>query len=413
MNKLFENRWFLKIFAFFIALMLFLMVNLDNLHNQPGAVLPPISEGTFQIEDVKLDAIFDEERFAIMEMTESVQVNLRGQQSSIMMFQLARPSYEVYVDLSGKEAGVHHVPIQYRNFPGDLSVSIQPQTARVILQEKKTVSIPVEVDIVNEGEIAEGYSIGTAIVNPVNVEITAAEDLIDQVAIAKVYVDVAGADETIEKGAPVKIYDHAGNELHLDVDPAVVDVRVPITSPFKSVPYKISREGQLPQGVSISSIVSTPKEVTIYGPQDVLNEISVLEGITLNLDDLTESQTVELAVPVPDGVESVEPGFIEVTIELTEEESITMESMPIEITGTPATTIVAFVEPEFEEVSLTIRGAQSLLEKIRPEDIQIYIDVSQLAPGEHEVPIQVVGPQNLVFTPSQTTVKVSVSEIES
>ncbi|UTW70799.1 hypothetical protein KHA80_09330 [Anaerobacillus sp. HL2] len=81
--------------------------------------------------------------------------------------------------------------------------------------------------------------------------------MIENVALAKGYVDVSGVKETIEKSVPVKVYDQQGNELHIDVNPTVVDVKVPVTSPNKDVPLKINRIGELPEGLSIRTIYSS------------------------------------------------------------------------------------------------------------------------------------------------------------
>ncbi|WP_078429440.1 YbbR-like domain-containing protein [Alkalihalobacterium alkalinitrilicum] len=412
MDKFFNSPWFVKIVSFFIALMLFMMVNYDNLTNQPVGVLPTVTPGTYTLEEVDVTAYYDEDRFAITEMTESVQVNLKGPQSSITLFQVTRPSYEVFADLTDREAGVHHISIEHRGFPNDVSVTIVPQFVRVVLQEKRTVSLPVEVDLVNRAEIAEGYSIGTPIVTPVNVEITAAEEFIDQVAIAKVYVDVKDADKTIEKSAPVKLYDHFGNELHLDIEPSVVDVRVPITSPYKEVPVKVTKQGELPEGVSINSITVDPKVVTIFGPQNVLNNISLIEGIILDLNEISQSQTVQLNVPRPRGVEKVDPEVVNVTIELSVEETLTIEDIPLEITGLPEGFTAEIITPENQVTDILVKGSRLLLDKLTTEDIQAFVDINQLSPGEHEVDIQIVGPQNLLFFTEIEKALIVVEEME-
>ncbi|WP_209125165.1 YbbR-like domain-containing protein [Alkalihalobacillus sp. BA299] len=412
MDKFFNSPWFVKIVSFFIALMLFMMVNYDNLSNQPAGVLPPVSPGTYTLEDVEVTAHYDEERFAVTEMTESVQVNLKGPQSSITLFQVTRPSYEVFVDLQDREAGVHHVSVEHRGFPNDVSVSIVPQFVRVVLQEKKTISLPVEVDLVNRSEIAEGYSIGLPIVTPVNVEITAAEELINQVAIAKVFVDVKGADKTIEKSVPVKIYDHFGNELHLDMETAVVDVRVPITSPYKEVPVKVTKQGELPEGLSINSMTVDPKVVTIFGPQNIINSLSLIEGINLDLSTITQSQTVQIPVPKPRGVEKVDPEVINVTIELSVAESLEIEDIPLEITGLSEGFSAEIRTPEGRLTDVIVKGSRLLLDKVSREDIQAYVDVNQLSSGEHEVDIQVVGPQNLLFFTETEKALIVVEELD-
>ncbi len=410
MDKFFNSPWFVRFISFFIALMLFMMVNMDNITTTQPGVLPNVSTASYTLEDVQLNAYYDEERYAITEMTESVQVNLRGPQSVITLFQVARPTYEVFVDVQERGAGVHHISVQHRGFPRDLSVSIVPQFVRIVLQEKRTISLPVNVDIVNGNEIVEGYTVGTPIVTPINVEITAAEDIIEQVAIARAYIDVAGANRTIEKGVPVKVYDDAGNELHLDIEPAVVDVRVPVTSPFKNVPLKINRVGELPEGTSIESITANPKEVTIYGPTNTLNNINVLE-VDLNLNQITETQTVQLRVPKPRGIEMVTPEIVDVTVDVTVEEEILIEGIPITINGLADGMEAIFEDPTFKAVDIRVRGARPLLEKLKPEEIQAYIELNQFSiGGPHELGVQIVGPYNLSFKAAFDKVAVLIKE---
>ncbi|MDV2686573.1 CdaR family protein [Alkalihalophilus lindianensis] len=408
MDKLFNSHWFVKIISFFIALMLFAMVNMDDLTSQPG-ILPSLSDRTSTLEEVEVTVVYDEENYAIVDQTEHVQVKLSGSQSAVAFFQLMRPTFEVFVDVTERQEGVHTLSIQHRGFPGDLSVSIVPQFARVELQEKQTVSIPVDVELVNADAVKEGYSVGTPMVSPVNVTVTAAREVAAEVADAKAYVDVEDADKMLEEAVPVKLYDSSGNELHLDVEPGIVDVRVPITSPNKSVPIKISREGELTEGVSIESINVSPKEVLIYGPFDVLESINVLEGLTIDLDDITEDQTFTMEVPVPPGVQALEPEMVEVEVNIAEEESRQWSDVSIELIGAPEEIDIDFADDEEETLSIIAHGAEANLDQFSVDDIQVYADVSNLSEGEHSVPIQINGPQNIRFSVSKTNVEVIVS----
>ncbi len=408
MDKLFNSHWFVKIISFFIALMLFTMVNMDNISSQPGGVLPTISPATYTLEEVEVTVIYDEENYAIIDKTEHVQVNLRGPQSEIMLFQLTRPSYEVFVDVTEREEGVHTLNIQHRGFPSDLTVSIVPQFARVELQEKQTVSFPVQVDLLNSSDVKEGYTVGTPIVTPVNVDVTAARSLVSQVAVAKAFVDVAGADKLIEEAAPIKLYDENGQELFLAVEPAVVDVRVPVTSPNREVPTKVTRTGELEEGLSIQEVDIDPAEVTIFGPTEIIENINVLDVGTLDLSEITESGTYEMTVPIPAGVEQVSPETVNVTVIIAAEEMEELADVPIEVVGASDGHTVTFEGANERVMSLTARGTEELLERLTLADIQAFIDVSDLAEGDHTVDIQINGPANIRFSSSETTIPITI-----
>ncbi|UTW70543.1 hypothetical protein KHA80_09340 [Anaerobacillus sp. HL2] len=56
MDKLYNNPWFVKVISFLIAIMLFIMVNYDNVNNQLGA-LPTITNGSYTLEEVALNVL--------------------------------------------------------------------------------------------------------------------------------------------------------------------------------------------------------------------------------------------------------------------------------------------------------------------------------------------------------------------
>ena len=412
MDKMFNSRWFVKVVSFFIALMLYTMVNMDStVTNQPGVL--PITNNSHTLEKVELNVYFNEEEFAITEAPEFVQVNLKGPQNLLTVLQITRPTYEVFVDLRNLEAGTHYLTVEHQGFPKELSVAIQPQTVKVTMEEKRTISLPVEIDLLNQSEVSEGYTVGIPIANPNSVEITAAESIIQQVSFVKGFIDVTGASQTINKTIPIKVYDRLGNELQLAINPPVVDVKVPITSPNKDVPLKLNRVGELQEGLSIRSIRAEPSEVTIFGPLSIIGEIEYIDTIDIDMALISENSTMEVEVPIPEGVEKVSPERVTVFIEVEKAEQIELEGVAVDIIGLPDRMEAIFVSPDNGRINVTIKGALSTIQRLRTDDIRAYIDLNQLSIGEHVVPLQINGPQNVTFDKSPKEVKVVISEVLS
>ncbi|WP_054708999.1 CdaR family protein [Bacillus sp. JCM 19041] len=230
MDKLFNSIWFVRILAFFIALMLFIMVNQNNVGSP--SLLPEVPSAPYTIENEPLEVHYDEERFELIDQPETVSIELQGSQVSISLFQLtSNRSTEVFVDASEVETeGEHVLAVNTRNFPSDLSVSTQPQVVRIELREKQTASFPVHVELENTDEISEDQALGSPVVNPVNVDVTADRDTLQSIEEVKVFVDLADADETIEEDYPVHFYDENGQEIEVQSDPNFVSVTVPLTS---------------------------------------------------------------------------------------------------------------------------------------------------------------------------------------
>jgi YbbR domain-containing protein len=221
---------------------------------------------------------YDQEQYILTGLPDSVSVSLTGPENLITKTTLAN-DYELFVDLEGKEPGTYTLPVQTRGFPEELQVNTDPAQVRVTLHEKVTKTFSVDIDVENEDEMKEGYEPGDPIANPNQVRVTAAKETIEQIAAVKGAVDMKGADDTVEDTVPLKIYgEDSGKELNLEMSPSVVDVKVPVAGPSKTVPINISNKTSIPDDLSIASIEKDPNEVTLFGPNDVLEDIEFVEG---------------------------------------------------------------------------------------------------------------------------------------
>lgn len=395
MDKLFNSIWFVRILAFFIALMLFIMVNQDNVGTP--SLLPEVTNAPYTIEDQPLEVFYDETRFELVDQPETVSVQLQGSQVSISLFQLtSNRSTEVFVDATDVTTeGEHVLAVNTRNFPSDLSVTTQPQVVRITLKEKQTASIPVRVELENESELGDEFAAGSPIANPVNVEVTADGDTIDQIEEAKVFVDLEGIKETVKDEYPVHFYDESGQELEIEADPNFVSVTVPITSPNKLVPVKMIKENELPDGISIDEVTIEPNEVTVYGPTDVLEDIEFVESEPVDLSKVEENGEVTAKLKTPNDAERIEPKEVRVHFSVGKEERQAFSDVPIEIVGAESTVRFAVDQPS--TVPVTAFGTKARLDRLSMNDIQLQVDASGSYKGEQSLPISVSGPPHIRF----------------
>ncbi|UJW56179.1 YbbR-like domain-containing protein [Bacillus sp. A116_S68] len=409
MDNWFNRNWFIKLSSLVIAIMLFLMVNMDGTPNQPGGI-PGITDGSRVMEEVALTVYYDEENYVLTEAPETVQVTLRGPQNILTLAQVTQPQQEVYVDLTDKEQGVYYERVQHSGFPSDLTLSIVPMTVRVTIQEKQTVSFPVEVELINEGQMEEGYVVGTPEVTPSTVDITAAQGMIEQIVSAKAVIDLSSRDSSFEESVAVIFYDENGNDLELNADPPAVEVSVPVTSPNKEVPVRLGREGQLPDGMAIDTVRLNPENVTIYGPVEVINDITFVDLPNIDLSEISGDETFELEVPLPDGVESVSPETVAVDIEVTEEEEREFSDFSIDVEGLEDNQSIEITSPDNGQFDLIVNGSSTLLGRLERSELQALLDVDGLEAGEHEANIEISGPQNLRFPQQGMTVTFIITE---
>ncbi|WP_280771503.1 CdaR family protein [Salipaludibacillus daqingensis] len=412
LDNLFNKNWFIKLSSLVIAFMLFLMVNMDNSVNQPGG-LPGVTDGSRVLEEVEMQVYYDEDTYVLTEQPEPVQVTLRGPQNVLTVAQVTQGQQELYIDLEGKEAGVHYEQVQHRGFPSGLTITISPMTVRVTIQEKQTVSFPVDVELMNEGQLEEGYVVGTPSTSPSTVDVTAAQGMIDQIASARVNIDLTGMSQSFSDSFPVSFYDQSGNVLELNADPPAVEVEVPITSPNKEVPIRIGQDGELPDGVAIDSISTQPENITIFGPVGIINDISFIDLSSIDLTEISGDTDFQFEVPLPDGIERVEPEVITVEVEATQEAEREFSDFEIEVDGLEDNQSIEFLSPEQGQFDLVVKGSPDALQRLERDELEASLNVEGLSEGDHEEPLSINGPQNLRFQQNDMTVSFILSETNS
>jgi YbbR domain-containing protein len=245
----------------------------------------------------------------------------------------------------------------------------------------------VRVDIIVKGTPAEGFKAGLPIVEPSRVHVTASTSSLEQIEFVRAEIDVEGADANVSKEVKLLAYDKQGKEVQMTITPSVVNVEVPITSPFKTMPLQIRLIGQTPPGFSVASYKQSVNQVTIYGPQSVLDQLEFYDGLEINLSQLTADHVFSTDLRPKQGIEQIVPKRVEVEIDIVPSETRTFEQVNIAINGANQEYDTTIVEPLNGKIDLTLEAAPAILAEMGVEDIQAIVDVSNLSAGRYELPL--------------------------
>ncbi|MGE9753998.1 CdaA regulatory protein CdaR [Bacillus inaquosorum] len=415
MDKFLNNRWAVKIIALLFALLLYVAVNSNQAPTpkKPGESFFPtstIDEAT--LTDIPVKAYYDDENYVVTGVPQTVNVTIKGSTSAVKKARQTK-NFEIYADMENLKTGTHKVELKAKNVSDGLTISINPSVTTVTIQERTTKSFPVEVEYYNKNKMKKGYSPEQPIVSPKNVQITGSKNVIDNISLVKASVNLENADETIEKEAKVTVYDKDGNALPVDVEPSVIKITVPVTSPSKKVPFKIERTGSLPDGVSIANIESSPSEVTVYGSQDVLDSLEFIDGVSLDLSKINKDSDIEADIPLPDGVKKISPSKVTLHIEVDSEADQKFENVPIKTIGLSSSQNIEFLDPESQAIDVTAKGSPTNIKNLKKSDIELYVNVSDLDDGEHSVKLEVNGPQNVTWSLGQKDAKIKLTSKKS
>lgn len=407
MDKIFRSSWFIKIISFLIALMLYNVVSSNEIADNNDNAFSFTTGNQKATMTEELEAKYDHDKYIVMGLPKTVDLLLRGTSEQITKAKLLA-TRRVYVDLTGKKPGTYRVKVLTAGFPAGLHVEPNPSSIRVTIQRKVTKNFSVNVDFLNKNDLANGYQLGDAKIDPAKVAVTGAEDIVNRIAFVKGIVDVQDASDTIRARMALNAYDKDGNQLNVLINPGIARVEVPLVHPSKEVAVDIHPTGHAPNDKSVASIDVDPQTVKVYGKKEVLNSI---DKITLNLalNRIDHSGAYEVKVPVPSGADKVEPDKVTVNVTFKEDEKKTVKNVPIAVEGLddPDQT-VAFISPKDRMADVVLIGDKNAIDAIKPSDIQLIVDLAGLGEGEHEVEIKVKGPKNVEIRPVPKTAKVRI-----
>ncbi|MGG0718925.1 CdaR family protein [Robertmurraya massiliosenegalensis] len=403
-NKLIENKWFIRVIALVLALLLFENVTEEN----KTVVNVPQDQESEVIEAVPVTSLYDADNLVVTGVPETVKLTLSGPRANLQQA-LTQRGFEVYVDLTDAEIGTQEVDIQIRDISERLKVSIDPATVTVSVQEKVTKEFNVEAEF-DSNILAEGYISDIAVVEPNKVTITGAKDVIEKITYVKAPLDVTGPiNETLKREAEILVLDQALNKLDVLVEPSSVKVTIPVKASTKTVPINVVQSGTLPAGVTIESIRLETEEAKIIASEEVLSRTDSVR-VELDVSEIEKDTEVTLPVIISEGIIAVDPQVIKVSIRANKTEDRTFSNVPIQIDGLSEQYEAVFQEPSNGSTSITLSGNSGDITSLTASNFRLYIDASDRGVGEHEIEIQVDGPENVEWKLARETVKLLITQ---
>lgn len=395
MDKWFQSKWFVRIISLILAVSMYLFVTMEtDKTNDDSRIIPGASTEVQVLEDVPLEIRIDSDQHVVSGVPETVTVTLEGK-TSILTPIVRQKNFTVFVDLRDLEEGEHEVEVEHENLPEELTAYIEPKTITVNIEKRATKEFKVEVEFVNTDKFPAGYELGTPEVNPETVTIVSSESIIEQIALVKVFVDVADLTESItNREVPVSIYDIQGNVINARVEPESVKVSVLVERPSKAVPLNVKTIGNLKEGLTLEEI-NAPEEIEIYGKRAILDGINEINTKEIDLSKINESGAIEVELDLPEGVVA-DHEKVKVDIQLREEKVI--EEVTINTVG-QTNHNVTFVQPERPILDVIAIGHDQLIKRLKKDQIKASIDISNLTEGEHKVSLSVSGPENITLEP--------------
>ena len=403
MDKLMDNPWFIKGLALVLAVLLYSSIP----HPGKKDVYVAGEEKTEEIKGFPIKAYYDTENLVVTGIPDTVDVTLKG---SITLVQTAKAlrNFEVYVDLRDAKIGRQKVKLKVRDLSDRIKATVKPEYVYVTVQEKVTKEFKVDAEF-NRNQIADGYTAGQPAVEPGKVKITGAKSLIDRIAYVKAAIEEKDKlSESITRAADIMVLDKHLNKLDVTVEPTAVKVTIPIKDNSKTVPISVVQKGTPQAGITIEKIEPETREATISANDDVLKNTNSVR-VEVDVSKIIDNTTLDLPVIISNGITKVTPQVIKVKVTVNKEEEKSITQIPIKMRGLPKDYKAEINDPDNQMINILINGPSAALKTIGPEDFNVYVDLSNLDEGSHEVNIHVEGPPSVEWKPSISTAKITIT----
>jgi YbbR domain-containing protein len=252
-----------------------------------------IHEGIQTFKDVEIQWTTDSGYIVTAITARSADVTIAGSIDTINL--LSESDVMIDLDLTGRNKGRFTIPVEPTIPAGVRVFNITPSQVDIVLDSWVEKTMPVELEFVND--LPENAVVMEELIEPSEVTISGAQDLIDDVDRVVAEYDYTSMDEE-EIGVSLKAKNDAGVTLSNVNINEFVDININIQF-SKNVPVRLNESIELPEDVALRM---QPNTVIILGPQEIIDEIEYIETVEFNYDEI-EEWPYEVDLSFPEGIE--------------------------------------------------------------------------------------------------------------
>lgn len=403
LDKVLFNEKYSKVVSLVLAVLLYAIVNYNALSTSFQSSL----RYSKTLSDVTVLAKYNSDTFEISGLPEKVDVILTGDAANVTSAANAENG-TVICDLDGLTEGEHEIKLTTEGYGNNVNVVVNPTNVNVVMKKKTTRQFDISYDFINQDKMEQIYSAGTPEFEYTKINVRASKDTLDSIAFVKTLIDVSGQSADFEQDAVLVAYDSSGKPVNADIVPNTVHVKVPVTSPNKSVNIQVQVSGEVPDGKAIDSITMDQQTVTIYGSETTLANIDQVV-VTLDAGTLTKDSTVLRPIVLPAGVTSATNTQVTMNITLADAEEKTIDDIPINVINNNKHYKAS--QPDNKTTtSVTVKGTKNNIDKLAADDINVYIDMKDVQPGLQKFTLQIEQPKDgfVVYTLNESEYELNV-----
>ncbi len=386
-----------------------------TIDNQTNIIL---NKSAYILYNQPVNVLYNKEAYVIEGIPATVDITLIGRQSDLYLAK-QYPTNGVTVDLTDYKPGTYknQVRIQYTKIVSSVQYKIDPSIIPlVVISEKVSKATRVKIETIKEDTLDSRYNISGVTLNRDEIYIKASEEQLIEVAVVKAKVDISKIENptigtNVLKDIELVAYDENGDRLdNIEIVPKTVDASVIIQSPQKTVALKVIPVGNVVFGKAINAMNLSKEQVTIYGPNDIISDITYIP-VKVDVTDLDKNKEYKVTLDKPTGVTYMNVNEVNVKITLDKVVESTLENISVGTRNLKSNYSAQAASKEDSSVNVIIKGTAGAIKQLNKDTVAAYVDLTDLTEGEHIVNVIVTGDDlRLSYTSQRPTVKIIIKK---
>lgn len=201
------------------------------------------------------------------------------------------------------------IPYEYSEI-----LSKKPYNIEVVIDELAHETR--EIEVVTEGETANGYIAGKPVPSVAEVEIEGPYSVLKSVKSVCASFNFDDRAANITETAKLYVLDSDGKRMEdkIKLGMEEVEIKCPVYK-LKTVPISVDYGTEV--NTDEYKITVQPSNITVYAENEILAELTEIKTETVSFDELKENGSAVCGIAVPDGV-MLRDGISEITVKLAE-----------------------------------------------------------------------------------------------
>ena len=410
LEKILNRKQSLIIFSLLISIGIFLVVN--------SRAISLVEKESEILSNQPVTVIYNKEKYVVDGVPNTVDVILIGRKSDLYLAKQL-DDHEIVLDLSDYKTGEYNVKLKYNHSVESVTYKIDPSSVKVTI---KTLTY----DLLNQDSLDSKLNVSEVELENSEVYVKGAKTTIDKIATVKALIDVSKLkidssgtykidDSNVEdskKSITLVAYDNDGSAIeNVEIVPSTVVATIKVDSYYVDLPIKVvpKKGTEMATGFAIESANTSASTIRVYGDQDVIKGLTYIEA-PIDVQGLNKDKTFSVNLTKPNGVRYMSETNVSVDVKVAEEATKELAGISMQYKNLGSDYVANTLNIDDTTTTVILKGARTLIDAIKAEDVTAYVDLSGLGAGTHEVEVEVSGDQTLVtYSPKVKTIQIKIA----